>query len=445
MATTVVIPVMGLTVEEGTILSWLKSEGDWVEKGDALFEVEAEKVTMVVESPASGILRKILIPEGVKVPILTVVAVITAVDEELPEEYLVEKPLPAAATEPAIPLEAVEVPLEKKEVRVAPAARKLASERGVDLSLISGSGPEGTILKKDVEDYIAKVLVRGEEKVKVSPIAHKLAQEKGVELAEVKGSGIRGRIMKKDVLEAIAEKEEVKGKPALRFGETIPMTRMRRIIAQRISDSAFTAPHVYFFTEVNMLELTQLRREIVPEFEKRFNIRISVNDFLIKAVALTIRDYPILNATVVEDQIKILPEINIGLAVALDDGLIVPAIPNADKISLAEIAVIRDDLVNRARAGKLRLPEIERGTFTISSLAQFDVTFFTAILNPPQSGILTVGKMEERPIVVDGQLVIRPMMNMGLSVDHRIVDGAVAVAFLQEIKRKLESPYILSL
>jgi len=449
MAVEVIIPAMGLTVEKGTILEWLKSEGDKVEKGEPILEVQADKGATEVESPASGILRKILIPKGIEVPIFTVVGVITAVDEELPEKYLVEKPAPAAVPEPPVPVEAVEaverplepVKREPGEVKAAPAVRKLASEHDIDLSLIAGSGPEGTILKRDVEDYVARVLAGEKERVKASPIARKLAQRGGIELTAVTGSGVGGRIMKKDVLAAGAEKE-VEEKPIFKFGETVPMTKMRRVIAQRMTAS-FTAPHIYFFNEVNMQKLLKLRNDILPDFEKRFNIRISVNDFLIKVVALTIRDYPILNATVADDQIKIFPEINVGLAVALDEGLIVPAIPNADKMGLEEIAVTREDLTNKARAGKLTVEEIGRGTFTVSSLAQYDITFFAAILNPPQSGILSVGKTEEKPIAIDGEVVIRPMMNIGLSADHRIVDGQVAAAFLREIKEKLENPYPL--
>jgi pyruvate dehydrogenase E2 component (dihydrolipoamide acetyltransferase) len=205
--------------------------------------------------------------------------------------------------------------------------------------------------------------------------------------------------------------------------------------------SNFTAPHVYFFNDVDAGKLTALREEIVQDFEKNEGVRISMNDFVIKAVALTLREFPLLNAMVSGEEIRIFPEINVGLAVAMEDGLIVPAIPNADELGLREIALYRADLVERARLGKLTLAEMERGTFTISSLAQFDITFFTAILNPPQSGILTLGKMEEKPVVRDGQVVIRKIIRQGLSVDHRIVDGAVGAQFLQSLKKKLENPY----
>jgi len=220
------------------------------------------------------------------------------------------------------------------------------------------------------------------------------------------------------------------------------MSQMRKVIAKRMGQSAFTAPHIYFFTDVEMDKLNQLREEVLSDFEKRFNIRISINDFFIKAVALTIREFPMLNAWLKGEEIHVMPEINIGLAVALKEGLIVPAIPQADRLSLGKIAQIREDLVERARVGKLKIEEIERGTFTISSLAQFDITFFTAILNPPQSGILSIGKTCDQLSLKDGQVVIKKIARFGLSVDHRIIDGAVAAAFLQSLKKGLENPTI---
>jgi pyruvate dehydrogenase E2 component (dihydrolipoamide acetyltransferase) len=224
------------------------------------------------------------------------------------------------------------------------------------------------------------------------------------------------------------------------FGKTIPMSQMRKVIARRMSESAFTAPHIHFFTEVEMGRLIQLRNEILSDFEAQFRVRISINDFILKAVGLAIREYPMLNASIDGDSIRINPEINVGLAVAMKEGLIVPAIPSTDRLGLGDLARMRVDLVERARAGKLTMDEIERGTFTVSSLAQFDITCFTAILNPPQSGILSVGKLDEKITLVSGEIVSKKVTCFGLSVDHRIVDGAVAAAFLQVLKRRLENP-----
>jgi len=323
----------------------------------------------------------------------------------------------------------------------------MARRKGVDLSLVKGSGPKGTILVKDIENFritkgISEVTIQ-RERIYASSLARKLAEKKGVSLEDIKGTGTRCRVMLGDVIKA-AEKQaifikEKEGEENL-FGQTIPMSQMRKVIAKRMAQSAFTAPHIYFFADVEMDRLNQLREEVLLDFEKEFMIRISVNDFFIKAVAFTIREFPILNATLKGEEIYVCPEINVGLAVAMEEGLIVPAIPKADQLGLGKIAQMRSDLVDRARAGKLKLEEIERGTFTISSLAQFDIIFFTAILNPPQSGILSIGKTFDHLSLRNGQVAVKKMARFGLSVDHRIIDGAVAAAFLQSLKNRLENP-----
>jgi len=455
MAIEVVLPALGLTVEKGKILKWIKKEGETVTKGDSLYEVEADKVTTEVESPASGVLRKILIPEGVEVPILTVVAVITDEKEKLPEKYLtMVTAKPEKKEEPELPRiqePSVLVTSGPTEVKAPPAARKMAKDRGVDLFSIRGSGPGGTILVKDVESFLRRGGQAG-ARVLATPTARKLAEREGIALASVQGTGISGRVMKADVVEARAGAKSGGPKPArisakplsvskYQLGQIIPMNSIRKVIAKRMVQSKFSAPHIYFFNDVDMEKLLILREEILAEFEENEGIRISINDFIIKAVALTLREYPVVNSMVSGEEIRIFPEINVGLAVAMEDGLIVPAVPRADQLGLGEIARCRADMVDRARQAKLTIEEMERGTFTISSLAQFDITFFTAILNPPQSGILTVGKVEEKPVVRNGQVVIRRIMREGLSVDHRIIDGAVAAQFLQSLKKKLENPY----
>lgn len=458
MATEIVMPALGLTVEKGSILHWLKNEGDPVKKGEPIFEVEADKVTTEVESPATGILRKILVPKGMEVPILTVVAVITAEGETLPEEYVAEEPGHIAihggesfALPPSIspPSSDRQEPLVSatRIVKAVPAARRAAREYEIDLSLIDGSGPGGTILKKDVENYmtlsVAKVAEPKAEKTRATTLARKLAEREGIPLEGVPGTGTRGRVVKMDVMRT-AEQRAVSSPPEFPeetlFGKTIPMTRMRKVIARRMAESAFTAPHIHFFTDVSMGRLSSLREEILSDFEAQFKVRISVNDFIMKAVGLTIRECPMLNASIDGENIRINPEINVGLAVAVEEGLIVPAIPNTDRLGLGDIARMRADLVERARGGSLTMEEIERGTFTVSSLAQFDITFFTAILNPPQTGILSVGKLDEKLTLVDGEVRTKEVSCFGLSVDHRIIDGAVAAAFLQALKKRLENP-----
>jgi pyruvate dehydrogenase E2 component (dihydrolipoamide acetyltransferase) len=333
-----------------------------------------------------------------------------------------------------------------REIRIAPAARRMAQEGGIDFTTIAGSGPGGLILVRDVSDLMTRIST-GEkvikETIRVSGLAGKLAEKRGVDLKDIEGTGRRGKIMKVDVeratAKAVSKGETVEEKGDF-FGKTIPMTQIRKVIAKRMVQSAFTAPHIYFFTDVEMDRLHHLREEILLDFEKEFGIRISVNDFLIKAVAMAIREFPMLNAMVKGEEIHIHPNINVGLAVAMEEGLIVPALPQADRMGLGRIAQMRSDLVERARAGGLKLEEIERGTFTISSLAQSEITFFTAILNPPQSGILSVGKTVDQLALKNGEVIVKKVACFGLSVDHRIIDGAVAAAFLQSVKKKMERP-----
>ena len=438
MATEVIIPALGVVVETVKILKWLKSEGDRVKEGEPLLEIESEKVTTEITSPASGIVGCILYPEGAEVPVTKVAAVIVTEGEAVPESYRQQG---EGAPPPSAPMVAPSVLLGEKApglVKAVPTARKLAEQSGVDLSLVTPTGPHGTIMKKDVEAYLVSP-VSGRRPQTVSTLAQREAERLRVSLEGIQGTGTRGRVMKADVLRAAGEAKTVSAKEDL-FGKVIPMKKMRQVIARRMSESAFSAPHIYLFTDVNMEKVLIVRDIILEDFERQFNARPSINDFLIKAVALTIREYPLLNATLKGDEIHVHPEINVGLAVALDDGLIVPAIPRADELGLGKIAQMRVDLVDRAKKEKLKIEEVQRGTFTVSSLANFDITFFTAILNPPQSGILTVGKTQDQLYLDGGHVKTRKVANCGLSVDHRIVDGAVGAAFLQGLKVKLENP-----
>ncbi len=441
MATEVVIPMLGVTVEKGKIVEWLKKEGDSVERGESIFVVEADKVTTEVESPAGGILAKILVEAGREVPVLTVVGLIAEPGEEIAADYETvvaaepQKQAVAAAAMPIAPSSfqsAATLKVSGKPagpIAIMPSARKLARERGIDLVALNPTGPAGVILLRDVE--AAAAIPPG----KASTLAHRLAAQQGIDLSGIEGSGVRGRIMRADVQSAVAEAK----RPAL--GKVIPLESMRQVIARRMSQSAFTAPHIYFFSDIQMDPLLDFRQEIVAEFEKQFGLRPSINDLLIKAVALNILDFPLLNASLKDQQIHIAAQVNVCLAVALEAGLIVPAIANADVAGLVDIVRQRQDLVARARSGKLTMEELERGTFTISSLAQYDITYFTAILNPPQSGILSIGKTrEELYLNTDGTVGKRKVATFGLSVDHRIIDGTLAADFLQNLKWKLERP-----
>jgi pyruvate dehydrogenase E2 component (dihydrolipoamide acetyltransferase) len=443
MATEVIIPALGVVVESAKIIRYLKKEGEPVQKGEPLIEIESEKVSTEIIAPASGILGPLLYQEGADVPITKIVTVVLAKGESLPDWFLREKEAVQKGP-PAAAAEAVASTVAEKSdlpVKAVPAARKLAEQKGVDLSRVTPTGPHGTIMIKDVEAYLVSGPGEATEKAtKATPVARKVGEDLKVPLAGVPGTGIQGRVMKEDVLRAAGAGSAAQAEGI--WGKVISLKSKRQVIARRMAQSAFTAPHIYFFTDVNMEGLIHLRDSIIEDFEKTFQVRLSINDFLIKAVALAIREFPLLNSRIQgEKEVYVNPEINIGLAVSLEDGLIVPAIPRADRAGLGEIARLRSDLVARARQGKLTHEEIDRGTFTVSSLANFEINFFTAILNPPQSGILSVGKMQEQLYLERGEVKTKRITHLGLSVDHRIIDGAVAAQFLQKIKKNLDNPY----
>ena len=404
MATEVAIPNLGYTMTVAKILKWLKSVGDPVEAGEILLEIETDKVNYGIESPASGVVKAILAKVGEEIPVGGLVAIIGRADEEIDlrlYEKREEKTPVSKAVQAQGPREVIQTVSRPKggRVLVSPVARKMAQEKGIDLTFVTGSGHSGRIRMADVEKYLN---------------AAKTAK-----------------------MEA--------GPPSgpLEVAEIIPMTTMRRAIARRLSQSFHDAPHFNLCTEVDMTEVERFLDLNAQKADSQAEVKLSVNDIFIKAVAILLHAHPRLNSRLNGDQIEILRDINIGLAVALDDGLIVPAVEKADQKRLWQIARDRKDLVERARQGRLSLAEIERGTFTVSNLGMYDIVFFTSILNPPQSGILSIGQTMDRPVVRNGAVVIRPIVELSLAVDHRIVDGAVGAKFLQDLKNGLENPILL--
>jgi pyruvate dehydrogenase E2 component (dihydrolipoamide acetyltransferase) len=412
MAVEVIVPSLGEVVEEVTILHWFKSEGDEVNKEEPLLEVESEKVTTEIGAPASGILGRILYPQGSKVGITQVVAIIVAEGEALPEAY---RNLPSSIAAQTVRQVTSISEKEIERLRVAPLARKIAEKEGIDLALVQPTGPHGTIMKKDVEAYLAAI------------------QKQKEEPGRVEGLPVREKIVEKEMVPTIARAIP---------GQKIPLTSMRKTIARRMVKSAFSAPHLCVFSELGMDALLEIREKLKSSYKEPLEFRISTNDFLMKAVALTLKEFPYLNARWEEEEIQLLEEINIGLAVALEEGLIVPAIPQVDHLGLEEIARQRIELVERARQGKLQKIELERGTFTITSLATFGVSHFTAIINPRQSAILSVGATQEKLVMQEGKVYSKRVAIAGLSIDHRVVDGAYGAAFLDLLKRRIENPTI---
>jgi len=377
LVTKVVMPRLSLTMKEGTVVQWFKKEGETVQKGEPLVEVLSEKVTYDVEAPASGILRKILAVEGVDVPVAGTLGIIAEPDEPIPEMEEAAVALPPERIEEVATLPEKEIVKKVRErVPASPAAKRLAKEHGIDLAKVRGSGPEGRIVEADVKRYL-------EEKATLVP----------------------------------------------RVREVIPLTGIRKTTAERVSLSARTAPHSTITMEVDMSNAVKLREKT----------QVSYTDILVKAVAQALEEHRILNSTLEHEQIKIFEDINIGVAVATEKGLVVPVIRNANKKSLTEINLALKELVEKAREGKLTKEDVTGGTFTVTNLGMYGVEVFIPIINPPEAAILGVGKITEKPVIINKEIKTKPIMYLSLSYDHRIVDGAPAAQFLQKVKQKMFS------
>ncbi len=435
------MPQLGQSVEEASIVEWFKKEGDNVEQGEPLFSVQTDKAEVEYEAPASGTLRKILLEPDVLVPVMTVVALIGDENEELPDlsqyesaEAAVQEPAPEPeiqeqpsqpAAEPAV--QESGAPREDDVERVSPRARRKAKELGIDPSGLTGSGPMGRVLEEDVAAAAASA-------PKATPTARRLAQAEGVNLAGVRGSGPEGKIVKEDVERAIAAQAEapVSATPASGGGRRVPLSPMRRVIAERMAQSKAEAPHYYITIEVDMGESKKMRESLAT-------FRPSFNDFVLRACVRALQKYPQVNARWAGDSLEEVEDINIGFAVALPDGLIVPVIKQAQTKSLQEINNESRELTQKARDGKLTPDDYTGNTFTVSNLGAFGVDHFTAIINQPDSAILAAGQIKDRPVVIDGGIHVRPIMKLTLSSDHRVIDGALAAQFMGQLKQILEN------
>ena len=407
MATEIKLPRLGQGMESGTIVKWLKSEGDAVKKGEPLYELDTDKVTQEVEADATGVLLKIAVQEG-EVPVGQTVAVIG----EQGEEVTVEADASPAKEEP------------QTEGSRGP-ARDDERERGREASADSGSPPETRSVDSGT-------------RVKASPLARRIARERGVDLAQLRGTGPDGRIVAEDVERAEASPAPA-GAAAEPAGEIeiVPLTSIRRTIARRLTE-AWTVPVFQLTIDVEMTRAVALREQLVARMGD--GAKPTLSDVLTKIAAGALMRNRAVNAHYGEEGIKRFPSANVGIAVAAPQGLVVPVIQRAESLSIQEIANARAELVGRARDNKLRQGDLDGGTFTISNLGMFGVQQFIAVLNPPQAAILAVGSVEERPVARDGVVVVRPMMTVTLTCDHRTVDGADGARFLEDVKAFLEEP-----
>ena len=440
MANQVTLPRLGQGMESGTIVRWLKSEGDKVEKGEPLYELDTEKVTQEVEADASGVVLKILAGEGEEIEVGKPVAVIGEEGEEISlesDDSAEKEPSDAdRSTAEDDDGAAREVAEEEPKEEGEPAPeREDERERGREASVASDGKPAKEAAAEPVQTEVSG------KRVKASPLARRLAKERGLELSRLKGTGPEGRIVAEDVERAAAGAGWAAEAPASAEVEVVQLSSMRRTIARRMTE-AWETPHFQIAMTADMRASMSLR-ELLVERALEGAARPTFSDVLTKACAIALMRHRDMNAHFAGTEVHIFPTANIGIAVAVPHGLVVPVIRNCERKSIAELAAARADLVERTRGGKLTQGDLEDGTFTISNLGMYGVDRFVAVLNPPQAGILAVGAIQERPVVEDGELVARPVMELTLSCDHRSVDGATASEFLGSVKAFLEEPGLM--
>jgi len=447
MATKIIMPQAGQDITEGRVVKWLKAEGESVNKGDPVCEVETEKVVFEVECPADGILLQIVVSDGEKAEIFSTIGIVAARGETVNlDEFLKDE----EPTEKEIDVSDIRKKLAKKgegesgKLKISGRAGKLAKKMGVDPSTIEGTGPGGRIVEKDV-----MAVAQGTEDtaVRISPVAKKMAEDHRIDIGKLKGSGPGGRIVKEDVQRAMdaaagaAAKKPAKTGPK-EVGNVVPIRGVRQVIFERMHQSLQQSAQLTITTEVDVKELVRFRTFLAegPEGER---IKVSYNAILLKMLAKVLEADPRMNASVVGDEIWEWESVNLGVAVDVEEGLMVPVIRDANKKSVITINEELNDLATRARSKKLMPDDLQGGTFTLTNLGFLDVDAFTPIVNPPESGILGVGRIVEKPVVEKGEIRIGKRMTLSLSFDHRIIDGADGGRFLMKLKTYIEKPYIL--
>jgi pyruvate dehydrogenase E2 component (dihydrolipoamide acetyltransferase) len=438
MAIEMIMPKVDMDQETGTVVEWLKTNGDRVQEGETILVIETDKIAIDVEAPGTGILNGISAHPGDVIPIGTVIAYILEEGEEAPVPA--SKPEIKADQKPA-----PEQAPSREEIQATPVARKMAEAHGLDLGALTPSGKGGKVTKEDVEAALqptGRDLRQG--KIIAAPAARRTARIKGIDLGQVPGSGPGGRIQAFDVEKYQALPAAPAPSPVLQ-GDTIPLVGMRRTIAERLTASYQSIPHIQFTARVDMTNFDQARSDYNQLAREKGDEKVSVTALLVKLVAMVLVDHPMINSSLLDDLIHLHQDINLGVAVALDKGLIVPVIKNANLKGIREISAEAADLVNRARNGTLTSADVKGGTFTISNLGPFGVEQFNAIINPPEAGILAIGATTSEVVALDNNAIaVRPIMRFTLSADHRIVDGAIAANFIADLKSKLENPILMN-
>jgi pyruvate dehydrogenase E2 component (dihydrolipoamide acetyltransferase) len=443
MATEVVMPKLGATMEEGTIVSWLVQIGETVKEGDPIAEIQTDKIVLEIEAETTGVLLKTLYDTGAVVKVHENIAYLGEENESVEDLKKQSQSVSLQPAEEQIPTPAEESAFQTRQlesgykIRRTPAARKLAKDNQIDLRNITGSGPLGRIQKIDVDNYLA------EHRLKITPLAKKVAEDQGIDYLGIKGTGTQGKIVKDNIVtSSIGENDG--NMTSAQAEKRVPFKGMRKVIADRISRSAYTAPHVTLLSEIDMTKCVSLRKDLLPVIEKAEGLRVSFNEILMKATAFALKQHPGINISLEGNEIVYHSNIHIGMAVAVPDGLVVPVLRDVDQKGLAAIIREAKMIGKQAREGKLSPDDMQGSTFTISNLGMYAVDGFTPIINAPNAAILGVGRIQEKPVVIlDGEVAVRSMMNISLSFDHRIIDGAPAAAFLTDLKDTLENPFKL--
>lgn len=440
------MPKLGFNMDVGELIKWRVAEGDTIKKEDVVFEIQTDKTAMEIETTISGVVLRILAEEGQKVPVTLPVCIVGQAGEDigamlaeaqvlLGMEVAAEVKACETAAAPAANKSdtAANVP---GDLKLSPRARKYAAEHGLDLggAVIAGTGFQGGIMQRDLEQAV--------KAQKITPLAKKMAAALDVDATAVSGTGIGGKIVKADI-EAAAQTPKTTVNAAsgeIEVLRTLPYSGMRKIIGDRLSESKFTAPHLYFTAAVDVTELMKFR-ETVNKAQKQ---KVSYNDFVIAAVSQALQNHPTLNCSLQGDKVVQYKDVNIGMAVGMESGLIVPVIKKSQNKRLTAIAAETQSLAEKARAGKLLPQEYQGGTFTISNLGMFGIDNFTAIINPPEAAILGVSALKKTPVVFSSEgedvIMVRTIMNITLSVDHRLIDGMNATKFIKEVQGLLENP-----